>query len=163
MTSAPSEPDYLLTRIDGPSTRIAIFLDGYAFHASTGINRIADDAAKREALRAEGMQVWQFTHPDVMAWKAAVEGTAADRQVRTPAEPLLGEGALRAARQIHQMLTGGPRPDDTLDPVLRNPINAVAGVRRSRRGAVVPSSSSVGRRFRRGRRGAGAGRPAFGG
>ncbi|NUH39331.1 DEAD/DEAH box helicase [Streptomyces samsunensis] len=128
LTSAPSEPDYLLTRIDGPSTRIAVFLDGYAFHASTGINRIADDAAKREALRAEGMQVWQFTHADVMAWKAAVEGTADDREVRTPAEPLLGEGALRTARQIHQMLTGGPRPDDTLDPALRNPIETLLAV-----------------------------------
>jgi ATP-dependent helicase YprA (DUF1998 family)/Zn-finger nucleic acid-binding protein len=128
LTSAPSEPDYLLTRIDGPSTRIAVFLDGYAYHASAGINRIADDAAKREALRAEGMQVWQFTHMDVMAWKAAVEGASDDRQVRTPAEPLLGDGALRMARQIHQTLTGGARPDDTLDPVLRNPIETLLAI-----------------------------------
>ncbi|MEV5641266.1 DEAD/DEAH box helicase [Streptomyces flaveolus] len=128
LTSAPSEPDYLLTRIDGPSTRIAVFLDGYAYHASAGINRIADDAAKREALRADGTQVWQFTHADVMAWKAAVEGTSADREVRTPAEPLLGDNALKTARQIHQSLIGGPRSEDTLDPVLRNPIETLLAV-----------------------------------
>lgn len=128
LTSAPSEPDYLLTRIDGPSTRIAVFLDGYTYHASAGINRIADDAAKRAALRANGMQVWQFTHKDVMAWKTAVEGVSGDRQVRTPAEPLLGENALRAARQIHQVLAGGAHPDDTLDPVLRNPIETLLAV-----------------------------------
>ncbi|MFC8449171.1 DEAD/DEAH box helicase [Kitasatospora sp. NPDC057223] len=128
LTSAPSEPDYLLTRIDGPSTRIAIFLDGYAYHASVGINRIADDATKRAALRAEGMQVWQFTHKDVMAWKAAVDGASGERPVSTPAEPLLGESALRMARQIHQGLTGGARPDDTLDPVLRNPIETLLAI-----------------------------------
>lgn len=128
LTAAPSEPDYLLTRLDGPSNRIAVFLDGYAYHASSGINRIADDAVKRAALRAEGMQVWQFTHKDVMAWKAAVDGASADRPASTPAEPLLGEGALKMARQIHQTLTGGALPDDTLDPVLRNPIETLLAI-----------------------------------
>ncbi|MFC1436951.1 DEAD/DEAH box helicase [Streptacidiphilus sp. N1-10] len=125
LTSAPSEPDYLLTRIDGQSTRIAVFLDGYAYHASASINRIADDAVKREALRAEGMQVWQFTHRDVMAWRAAVEDASESRAARAPAEDLLSEGALNAARQLHQQMVGAPRADDTLDPVLRNPIETL--------------------------------------
>ncbi|MFJ9841635.1 DEAD/DEAH box helicase [Kitasatospora sp. NPDC101155] len=128
LTSTPSEPDYLLTRIDGPSTRIAVFLDGYAYHASAAVNRIADDARKRAALRAEGMQVWQFTHRDVMAWKAAVDGTPADRPASTPREPLLGGDALRLARQIHQGLVGAARPDDTLDPMLCNPIETLLAV-----------------------------------
>jgi len=125
LTSTPSEPDYLLTRIDGPSTRIAVFLDGYAYHASSNVNRIADDAVKREALRAEGTQVWQFTHRDVMSWKAAVEGASENRAARAPAEELLGERALGAARRIHQRLVGAARADDTLDPVLRNPIETL--------------------------------------
>ena len=58
-----SEPDYLLNADDG--MKIAIFLDGYAFHASAGNNEIAADAAKRASLRDDGTWVWQLTWDDV--------------------------------------------------------------------------------------------------
>src|SRR5207249_1875310 len=54
-----SEPDYILTAEDGP--KVAVFLDGYAFHASSANNEIAADAAKRTALRDDGTWVWQLT------------------------------------------------------------------------------------------------------
>ncbi|MFI1518606.1 DEAD/DEAH box helicase [Kitasatospora cineracea] len=125
LTTAPSEPDYLLTRTDGPPIRIAVFLDGYAFHASTRVNRIADDAAKRTALRREGTLVWQFTWEDVKAWTEAVGKAAKGREARSEAEPLHGPAALGLARQIHQQIVGAARPDDTLEPVLRNPIETM--------------------------------------
>ncbi|MET8634387.1 DEAD/DEAH box helicase [Streptomyces sp. NPDC004680] len=124
-TAPPCEPDFLLERTDGPTERVAVFLDGFAFHASESINRIADDTAKRAALRGEGILVWQLTWDDVMAWATAVSGASQDQKVRTPVPPLHTEGALGRARQIHQILVGEARPDDTLDPVLRNPVETL--------------------------------------
>ncbi|MEV7196850.1 DEAD/DEAH box helicase [Streptomyces sp. NPDC093510] len=120
-TTPPCEPDFLLERTDGPAERVAVFLDGFAFHASERVNRIADDAAKRAALRSQGILVWQLTWDDVTAWANAIEHAAQGQPVRTPAPPLHAEEALSKARQIHQVLVGEARSDDTLDPVLRNP------------------------------------------
>ncbi|MDT3725443.1 DEAD/DEAH box helicase [Streptomyces sp. DSM 41972] len=124
-TAVRCEPDFLLERTDGPSERVAVFLDGFAFHASERVNSIAEDAAKRAALRAEGVLVWQLTWGDVMAWATAVGGAVQGQKVRTPASPLHAEQALGRARQIHQSLVGEARPDDTLDPVLRNPVETL--------------------------------------
>ncbi|WEH18406.1 DEAD/DEAH box helicase [Streptomyces sp. VNUA24] len=124
-TAVPSEPDFLLERTDGPTERVAVFLDGFAFHASERVNRIADDAAKRAALRAEGILVWQLTWDDVKAWATAVGCAVQGQKVRTSAPFLHSEGALGLARQIHQSLVCEARPDDTLDPVLRNPVETL--------------------------------------
>ena len=40
------KPDFVLSS-SLPIPQVAIFTDGYAFHASPAINRIADDATKR--------------------------------------------------------------------------------------------------------------------
>ncbi|MFE3761238.1 DEAD/DEAH box helicase [Streptomyces sp. NPDC059104] len=79
-------PDLLLRRVAGDTTSqgapplpVAIYLDGYRWHASAKTNRIAGDAAKRARLRADGMLVWQITWDDVMSWER--ELNAADRQV----------------------------------------------------------------------------------
>ncbi|MCZ0970974.1 hypothetical protein O1L55_04720 [Streptomyces albulus] len=48
---------------------VAVYLDGYRWHASEAVNRIAGDAAKRARLRADGMLVWQITWDDVIAWE----------------------------------------------------------------------------------------------
>ncbi|MFJ2478174.1 hypothetical protein ACIOWI_35315 [Streptomyces sp. NPDC087659] len=124
-TSVPSEPDFLLERTDGPAERVAVFLDGFAFHASEKVNRLADDASKRAALRADGVLVWQLTWDDVMTWAAGVSSAAEGQQVRAHARPLHTDTALQLARQIHQSLVGQARPDDTLDPVLRNPVETL--------------------------------------
>ena len=55
---------------DGPRPMpVAVYLDGYRWHASEAVNRIAGDAAKRARLRADGMLVWQITWDDVIAWE----------------------------------------------------------------------------------------------
>ncbi|MER6062439.1 DEAD/DEAH box helicase [Streptomyces sp. NPDC001792] len=94
-------PDLLLRPVAGETTSdgappmpVAIYLDGYRWHASAATNRIAGDAAKRARLRADGTLVWQITWDDVMAWEKelrarAGRGTAADgdeaAQALTPA------------------------------------------------------------------------------
>jgi hypothetical protein len=69
---------------------VAVYLDGYRWHASSQTNRIADDAAKRARLRADGTLVWQITWDDVMAWErelAPPPAEAADRTDDTEAAP----------------------------------------------------------------------------
>ncbi|MEU5283615.1 DEAD/DEAH box helicase [Streptomyces sp. NPDC020755] len=94
-------PDLLLRPVAGETTSdgappmpVAIYLDGYRWHASAATNRIAGDAAKRARLRADGTLVWQITWDDVMAWEKelrarAGRGAAADgdeaAQALTPA------------------------------------------------------------------------------
>ncbi|WBP89960.1 DEAD/DEAH box helicase [Kitasatospora cathayae] len=123
-TAVPCEPDFLLRRTDA-GTQVAVFLDGYAFHASPRVNRIADDAVKRAALRAQGIRVWQLTWDDVRSWVQAVEGAAAGQRSRAAVRDLHAERALSLARSVHQQLVGQPRRDDTLDPALRNPVETL--------------------------------------
>lgn len=56
-------PDFILSAPGTP--RIAVFTDGHAYHASAHNNRIADDATKRETLRADGYRVIAVTHQDL--------------------------------------------------------------------------------------------------
>ncbi|WP_329054196.1 DEAD/DEAH box helicase [Streptomyces violaceus] len=63
-----------------PPPPVAVYLDGYRWHASARTNRIADDAAKRARLRADGMLVWQLTWDDVAAWHRALNQPQPARQ-----------------------------------------------------------------------------------
>ncbi|MET9398446.1 DEAD/DEAH box helicase [Kitasatospora sp. NPDC002965] len=68
-----TRPDVLFERTDVErSPRIALYLDGFEFHASERHNRLADDAVKRGRLRAEGLRVFQLTYQDVKAWTIRV-------------------------------------------------------------------------------------------
>ncbi|MGN9811409.1 DEAD/DEAH box helicase [Micromonospora sp. BQ11] len=116
-----SEPDYLLSADNG--AKIAIFLDGYAFHASAENNEIAADAAKRSSLRDDGIWVWQLTWDDVRSWAACVEqnlDTHASRPI------LLTDQGLAKARDHYFTNTlkdnhaAGP-----LDGALANPVEAL--------------------------------------
>ncbi|MDQ0931334.1 DEAD/DEAH box helicase [Streptomyces turgidiscabies] len=73
-----------------PPLSVAVYLDGYRWHASSQTNRIADDAAKRARLRADGTLVWQITWDDVMAWERELTpppAEAADQTDDTEAAP----------------------------------------------------------------------------
>ena len=60
-----TRPDFVL---DGVGARdVAIYTDGYAFHATAATNRLADDATKRALLRAEGTRVLAATMDDCRA------------------------------------------------------------------------------------------------
>jgi ATP-dependent helicase YprA (DUF1998 family) len=65
---AGTRPDFLLSTADPNIPRIAIYTDGYMFHASPEHNRVADDAAKRQALRAVGVIPWAVTWEDIDAF-----------------------------------------------------------------------------------------------
>ncbi|MFF2807681.1 DEAD/DEAH box helicase [Streptomyces sp. NPDC058000] len=75
-----TRPDLLFRPIAGETTTdgapplsIAVYLDGYRWHASSRTNRIAADAAKRARLRADGILVWQITWDDVAAWDRSLK------------------------------------------------------------------------------------------
>ncbi|MGW1974322.1 DEAD/DEAH box helicase [Streptomyces sp. NPDC001889] len=79
-----TRPDLLFRPVAGdtagdgaPPLPIAVYLDGYRWHASSRTNRIASDAAKRARLRADGILVWQITWDDVAAWDRALKETPA--------------------------------------------------------------------------------------
>lgn len=60
------KPDFLLTSSPNIAP-VAIFTDGFTFHAANAPtrNRVADDAAKRAGLRANGIHVLAITFPDI--------------------------------------------------------------------------------------------------
>ncbi|WP_353941185.1 DEAD/DEAH box helicase [Streptomyces sp. HUAS MG91] len=85
LTGYRTRPDLLFRPVVGATATagaaplpVAVYLDGYRWHASSRTNRIASDAAKRARLRADGTLVWQITWDDVMAWeKQLAEAPAA--------------------------------------------------------------------------------------
>lgn len=63
-----TRPDFMLWSQDPSIPKIAIYTDGHKYHASPEHNRIADDAAKRAALREAGIIPWAITWADVNAF-----------------------------------------------------------------------------------------------
>ncbi|MFJ3627529.1 DEAD/DEAH box helicase [Streptomyces albidoflavus] len=70
-----TRPDVLFERLDASGPRVALYLDGYEYHASRKHNRVADDATKRTRLRAQGLRVFQLTYADVKEWQRRVQDT----------------------------------------------------------------------------------------
>ncbi|WP_030744797.1 DEAD/DEAH box helicase [Streptomyces sp. NRRL S-31] len=98
-----TRPDLLFRPVAGDTASdgagplpVAVYLDGYRWHASSHANRIAADAAKRARLRADGILVWQITWDDVVAWDRALNGEGAP-DPDAPADPLAAVVAGRAA------------------------------------------------------------------
>jgi ATP-dependent helicase YprA (DUF1998 family) len=60
-----SRPDFMLRSSQGNLPVVAIFTDGWLYHASPVNNRIADDARKRQELRDAGVIVLGITARDV--------------------------------------------------------------------------------------------------
>ena len=58
-------PDFVLRSSQGGLPTVAIFTDGWLYHASPVHNRIADDARKRQDLRDRGVIVLGITAQDV--------------------------------------------------------------------------------------------------
>lgn len=58
-------PDFLLRCNDPNVPDVAIFTDGWRYHASPAVNRLADDAAKRAVLRDAGLFVLAVTWLDL--------------------------------------------------------------------------------------------------
>ncbi|MDB4103741.1 DUF1998 domain-containing protein, partial [Acidimicrobiales bacterium] len=108
-------PDFTITRADKESRPVAIYLDGYQFHASAENPNMAADAAMRNGVRGDGLIVWNLSWGDVEAFhNAAVSETNANVKPR----PLLSGVTLNAARGQHANLV------DPIDYVTvnRNPV-----------------------------------------
>lgn len=70
------KPDFVLS---GAGRKVAVFTDGYTYHASPSVNRLADDAEKRQALLRQGFHVIAVTLEDLAdpaapAWAADLVG-----------------------------------------------------------------------------------------
>jgi ATP-dependent helicase YprA (DUF1998 family) len=94
----PTRPDFLITRQDAAAKPVAVYLDGFQFHASPENNRLADDASKRLALRSFGVRVWNLTWADVDAFYAAAN---ADIPRQPPDRALLPANGRKVAQQAH--------------------------------------------------------------
>jgi hypothetical protein len=113
-----TRPDFVARRLDAEPLRVAVYLDGFHYHASADHNRIAADAARRARLRAEGWIVFQLTWADLAHW----DGGGA-----TPARPAwepYQNNAMRVAGQVLQGQYGGD-PRELRDAVWQNPVVTV--------------------------------------
>ena len=71
-----AQPDFVLRCSHPDVPAVAIFTDGYAYHATETINRIGDDAVKRARIRAEhGWPVVSVAHADVSASRLESPGS----------------------------------------------------------------------------------------
>lgn len=111
-----TRPDVYFTRLDATGPDVAVYLDGYKYHASTEVNRLADDAAKRAILRAEPMYVFALTWDDVERWI----GKDVKKEPVWPPYQGLGE---QRAREILTRLGGDP--DELNGLVWTNPIRTL--------------------------------------
>ncbi|MFI5542688.1 DEAD/DEAH box helicase [Streptomyces sp. NPDC051815] len=134
--------DFTFTRVGGPQQSVHVYLEGFRFHASREHNRIADDAARRTVLRADGKTVFQITWADIDLFE--------QRPVRTkPVWPPYRGNAQEGARAAYEQY-GGTRahfgeavfanPIDTLIAYLRDP-DAERWARRAR--ALVTGLTAV--------------------
>ncbi|WP_432746123.1 DEAD/DEAH box helicase [Streptomyces sp. JH002] len=134
--------DFTFTRADGQARSVKVYLDGRRFHATGEHNRLAQDAARRNALRADGQVVFQLTWDDLDLFEGR-SGRA--RPVWPPYGPVPQEGAKDLYEQC-----GGSRagfagqvyvnPLDTLLAYLRDPEDRVWALRA---GALVSGLMAV--------------------
>ncbi|MFI1069897.1 DEAD/DEAH box helicase [Streptomyces puniciscabiei] len=116
-----TRPDVLFERLDAPGPRLALYLDGFEFHATARHNRLADDAAKRTRLRADGLRVFQLTYYDVKEWRGRVHSTG--YVTAGPADPVwepYGEQGRRQARDYYAKVRRG-LPGELAETVWVNP------------------------------------------
>ena len=85
-------PDFVITRADAKARDIAIYLDGFEFHASAVHNNLANDAAKRRGVRADGAWVWNLTWDDVTDFHEAVTASVPKSPAARPLLSTLERG-----------------------------------------------------------------------
>ncbi|MBQ1059825.1 DEAD/DEAH box helicase [Micromonospora sp. C41] len=108
-----TRPDVHFTRLDAPSPEVAVYLDGFKYHASPQYNRLADDADKRARLRAHGYLVFAATWDDVKTWGS---GDGSGRW--TP----YGGVSKQTARERYRQFLPGADPDELEQTIWTNPI-----------------------------------------
>lgn len=112
---AGTRPDYQLVADDPNLPRFAVYTDGYAFHASPAHNRVADDARKREAVRALGWIPWSVTAADL---------DEAEASLATGAQPPAWERPAVARNLANRLGI----PSQRLDAAGADPIRLLVGI-----------------------------------
>jgi hypothetical protein len=103
-TNPWTRPDFLITRQDEPAPEIAVYVDGYQYHAASGSAGPRPDAQKRRGVRSSGRLVWSLTWDDIAAFHEAVDGPL----LKVPAQrPLLPSRGRQVAQQAHHGLPHG--------------------------------------------------------
>ncbi|MDH6227819.1 Zn-binding domain-containing protein [Streptomyces sp. MJP52] len=131
-----TRPDVLFERVDAPAPRVALYLDGYEFHAGRAHNRLADDADKRTRLRADGLRVFQLTYQDVKEWGRRVRDTGYAGS--GPADPVwvpYGDAAQAKARQYYHGVRRA-LPGELAETVWINPAEQLVAYLRDPRAEV---------------------------
>ncbi|MEU8209401.1 DEAD/DEAH box helicase [Micromonospora sp. NPDC049044] len=109
-----TRPDVHFKRLDAPSPEVAVYLDGFKYHASSQYNRLADDAEKRARLRAHGYLVFAATWDDVKTW-----GDTDGQGQWMP----YGGVSKQTAREKFRGLLPGADPAELEDTIWVNPID----------------------------------------
>ncbi|WP_328601243.1 DEAD/DEAH box helicase [Actinomadura physcomitrii] len=100
-TVKETRPDVRFRRLDAAPLEVDVYLDGYAYHASPEHNRLANDAAKRDRLRAHGHVVFQLNWDDIRHWET---GEAPEHPAWHPYQG----NAQQRAREGHLAYGGDP-------------------------------------------------------
>ncbi|WP_329521369.1 DEAD/DEAH box helicase [Spirillospora sp. NBC_01491] len=109
-----TRPDVYFKRLDGAPLEVAVYLDGYNYHAAPRANRLAGDAAKRARLRAHGRVVFQLTWDDVAHWESG----------KFPESPAWTPYQANAQRKAKAHLRQGD-PDELAALIWANPIQTL--------------------------------------
>ncbi|WP_084960226.1 DEAD/DEAH box helicase [Thermoactinospora rubra] len=94
-----TRPDVVFRLVDPEPQEVSVYLDGYAYHASAEINRLAGDAEKRARLRAHRGLVFQLTWENLDEWEERGFAPGSARP------PYLGNAQAKA-RAYYQQVTG---------------------------------------------------------
>jgi ATP-dependent helicase YprA (DUF1998 family) len=106
---AGSQPDFVLQSNDPSVPEVALFTDGWFYHASLAHNRLADDARKRQDLRDSGITVLAITARDLEASAPTPQPPPwYDAQV---ASMLLSTDHYALSSRVLDVLTHGPIDD----------------------------------------------------
>ncbi|MGW6729942.1 DEAD/DEAH box helicase [Nocardia sp. NPDC055029] len=116
-----TRPDVVFRLMDDKPQEVAVYLDGYEFHASSRHNRIADDARKRATLRAHRGLVFQLTWTDMANWEE--RGFDSDNGKDPLNAPYQGN-AQSAARALYSQATGR-NPDELVTTMWTNPVDTL--------------------------------------
>ncbi|ADB76319.1 DEAD/DEAH box helicase [Geodermatophilus obscurus] len=102
-----SKPDFILRCNQAGIPEVAIFTDGWRYHASPAINRLSDDAGKRAVLRDSGRMVLGVTWQDL---EDAEAGAVAPPSWFSPDQsgPIIEAAAGQLTAASIELIAGGP-------------------------------------------------------
>ncbi|GAB3283205.1 DEAD/DEAH box helicase [Kineosporia babensis] len=114
-----TRPDFTFTRVDGPTQRVHVYLDGHRFHATQDHNNIARDAQLRSALRRNGDVVFQITWHDL----AQLQGDTSAKAGVPPVWEMLPPSSRNYAKEAVEAF-GGELAKFSVT-VLTNPVSSL--------------------------------------